>query len=203
MRQAIEESKKEAVRQAILKAARGIIEKEGVEKISIRRLAQEIGYSPGSIYQYFKDKEAIVTTVIETGYKNLMRAVMSESVEGHPPEEQIKRRFKAYASAVLTMPFYYKKVMFTDNSEIVKQTSVLDREAIEKRPAFIELMGFLETGKAEGAFSFEDTALYAQLIWTSVFGMLSRAIIERVDRTRTLWYVEKSVECSLAGIKTQ
>lgn len=202
MREAIEETKRESVRNAILKTARGIIEDEGVEKVSIRRLAKEIGYSPGSIYQYFKDKETIVTSVIETGYRELMRRVMSAPIENCPPEERIRRRFIAYAEAVLSIPYYYKNVMFTDNPEIVRQTAVLDSESIQRRPAFTELMQSLEEGRKDGVFSFEDTTLHAQLIWTSVFGTLSRAIIEGVDHDRALWFVERSVEVSIDGIRT-
>lgn len=201
MKTSIEEAKREAVRSAILQAARAIIEEEGVERVSIRRLAERIGYSPGSIYQYFEDKRAIVASVIETGYLELIRNVMKEDIEGYAPEERIRRRFMAYAEVVLSMPFYYKKVMFTDKKEIVNQTAVLDGEAIKRRPAFIELMESLEEGRKNGVFTFEDTTLHAQLIWTSVFGMLSRAIIEQVDEARALWLVEKSVRLALDGIR--
>lgn len=201
MRQTIEESKRDAVRNAILDSAKTIIENEGVKKVSIRRIASDIGYSPGSIYQYFHDKESIVTSVIESGYNDLMKNVMDEPKEGLGPEALIKARFMSYARAVLEMPFYYKHVMFSDNDKIVKRTAVLDGAALRKRPAFDELIQALDEGKTQGVFNHHDSTLHAQLVWTAVFGTLSRAIIEGLDSERTLWFVEGSLQLALKGIR--
>ncbi|MEX2650096.1 MAG: TetR/AcrR family transcriptional regulator [Alphaproteobacteria bacterium] len=47
----------------ILDAARGVLEKEGLAGLTTRRIGQAIGYSPGTLYNRFKDLDDIVVNV--------------------------------------------------------------------------------------------------------------------------------------------
>ena len=63
------------MRAEIIKAAREIIGNEGVDKVSIRKIAAKIEYSPAIIYHYFGNKEEIIE------FQNLVRKVpVSEEV---------------------------------------------------------------------------------------------------------------------------
>jgi AcrR family transcriptional regulator len=55
---------KEEMREDILKAARKLMNSEGVENISVRKIAGMIEYSPAIIYHYFKNKEEIIGKMI-------------------------------------------------------------------------------------------------------------------------------------------
>lgn len=61
------------VRQAILEAARTRISTVGYAGLSMRRLAQDIGYTPKTIYLYFTDKDDLLSELIE---EELARLVM-------------------------------------------------------------------------------------------------------------------------------
>ncbi len=50
---------KEELRRAILDAAREIFVRQGYESFSMRKLAEKIEYSPGSVYLHFKNKEEL------------------------------------------------------------------------------------------------------------------------------------------------
>ena len=50
---------KAEMKQKIMTAAIEIIEQEGYEKLSIRKIASRIEYSPTTIYLYYKDKAEI------------------------------------------------------------------------------------------------------------------------------------------------
>ena len=52
--------RREKVRQTILEAAERVFAEEGYEGLSIRRLAEEIDYSPSAIYKYFASKTELV-----------------------------------------------------------------------------------------------------------------------------------------------
>jgi AcrR family transcriptional regulator len=55
----------EEFRREILDSARELLIKEGYEKFSIRKLAEKIGYSPTTIYLYFKDKDDLLFEICE------------------------------------------------------------------------------------------------------------------------------------------
>ena len=50
-------------RERILAAARGVVEREGLDALSMRRLAQELDVWPMSVYRYFKDKDELIDAV--------------------------------------------------------------------------------------------------------------------------------------------
>jgi AcrR family transcriptional regulator len=50
-------------RERILIAARELVEDEGLEGLSMRRLAQELDVWPMSVYRYFRDKDELVDAV--------------------------------------------------------------------------------------------------------------------------------------------
>ena len=49
----------------ILEQALIIAKREGIDKLSIRKLASACGIAIGSVYNYYPDKEALVTAVAE------------------------------------------------------------------------------------------------------------------------------------------
>lgn len=49
----------------IIAAGQTVLLRDGYEKASTNRVADEAGISPGSLYQYFPDKEAILAAVID------------------------------------------------------------------------------------------------------------------------------------------
>lgn len=59
----------EEMKELILSSASAIVASEGFEKLSIRKIAKSIEYSPAIIYHYFKDKEEIINILMQRGYK--------------------------------------------------------------------------------------------------------------------------------------
>ena len=49
----------------ILEQALLIAKKEGIDKLSIRKLASACGIAIGSVYNYYPDKDTLVTAVAE------------------------------------------------------------------------------------------------------------------------------------------
>ncbi|MEO9322858.1 TetR/AcrR family transcriptional regulator [Nocardioides sp. C4-1] len=49
----------------LLAAARAVLERDGYESFSTNRVATAAGVSPGSLYQYFPDKHALVSAVVD------------------------------------------------------------------------------------------------------------------------------------------
>ena len=55
----------EEMKELILSAASDIIASQGFDKLSIRKIAKKIEYSPSIIYHYFDDKEEILNVVMQ------------------------------------------------------------------------------------------------------------------------------------------
>jgi AcrR family transcriptional regulator len=59
------------MRSAILDAAGDIVAAEGVDGLTIRAVAQVVGYSAGALYEYFDSKEAILAALYFDGRDGL------------------------------------------------------------------------------------------------------------------------------------
>src|SRR6058998_1532911 len=66
-----QERDREAVRRAILDAARDLFVNEGYQNVSIRKIAERIEYSPAAIYSYFPSKDDIFFALAEEGFRLL------------------------------------------------------------------------------------------------------------------------------------
>ncbi|MCP4248221.1 MAG: helix-turn-helix transcriptional regulator, partial [bacterium] len=63
---------REAVRRAILEAARETLVQGGYETFSMRKLADAAGYSAGAIYLYFETKEELLDSLVEDAFAKLL-----------------------------------------------------------------------------------------------------------------------------------
>jgi AcrR family transcriptional regulator len=173
----LREKEREEKRKIILDAASEIIAKEGVENLSIRKIANKIEYSPAIIYHYFDDKEDILNNWMKIGYKRIMQSVQDEQYSSFKPKERLKKRIKNYIELSLGMPDEYKSILLNNSREILKHTSVLDEGASNKRQAMAILCQNLKDIYKD-KYDNKSIELIAQVIWTSTFGLITRLIIE-------------------------
>ena len=65
---------RESTARAILDAARALFVEEGYQNVSIRKIADRIGYSPAAIYSYFESKDDIFLALAEEGFRMLLES---------------------------------------------------------------------------------------------------------------------------------
>lgn len=68
--------------ETILEATAQILAEEGSERLTTNYLARKAGFSVGTIYQYFPNREAIVLALIEQQRGEVERRVLAVLVEG-------------------------------------------------------------------------------------------------------------------------
>ncbi|TNE50103.1 MAG: TetR/AcrR family transcriptional regulator [Deltaproteobacteria bacterium] len=85
MSQSPKERRQARTRQAILDAARELILEKGVEKLSLRAVARKVDYSPAGLYEYFTNKEAIISTLAEQVSSQLYLALEKASLHAEGP----------------------------------------------------------------------------------------------------------------------
>ena len=63
---------REEVRRKILDAARELFTAEGYERVTMRRIAEAIEYSPTTIYNHFQDKDDLLQALCEDEFARLL-----------------------------------------------------------------------------------------------------------------------------------
>src|SRR5665647_171029 len=88
-------------RERIVYAAVKIIDGEGLDALSMRRLGAELGVNPMAAYYHVPNKAALYDLVLEA----VMAGVDTSGIDpAAPVEEQLKQAARAYRSAILAHP---------------------------------------------------------------------------------------------------
>jgi len=95
------ERERQQMTERILDAARALFVRDGYEAVTLNKIAEAIEYSPGTIYQYFKDKRALVMAIIRADYLDLRDELIVCRDIANPVERlvQMARRFAAWGAA--------------------------------------------------------------------------------------------------------
>ena len=100
------EHQKTELRRMILDAARDVFVREGYDHVSMRKLAEKIEYSPGTIYLHFNSKEALLTSLIDESFAKLSQ-VLEKAVDPSDPVETLRLGLRAYVDFGLRNPNHY------------------------------------------------------------------------------------------------
>src|SRR5215213_10195969 len=110
-----QERDRNAIRQAILTAARDLFVTEGYRNVSMRKIAERIEYSPAAIYGYFPSKDSIFFALAEEGFR-LLADRAGRAVAGlSDPLERLHQGLWAFYEFSKEHAQYFE-LMFTDRS---------------------------------------------------------------------------------------
>jgi AcrR family transcriptional regulator len=197
LRQAIrhrQAQEKQELRQAILTAAGELFLEQGYERFSLRKVAERIGYSPTTIYLYFRDKDDLLFTVVDEGFVRFGQQLVAVAESQEDPWERIIALGRAYVAFGLQNPVYYQ-LMFMQRTDFLTQKQV--GESQPRIASFQVLRQAVQQAIDAGILRPGDAQSYSDVLWALVHGMVSLAIsmpafdASRVQRTmETAWQME-------------
>ncbi|XZF16396.1 TetR/AcrR family transcriptional regulator [Chitinophagaceae bacterium MMS25-I14] len=100
------EREKQEMRDNIIAAAVTMFTEDGYEKTSIRRIADKIEYSPGTIYLYYKDKDELLYDVQRLAFDKLF-AEFEQKVKAENPLDRLKEICDTYVGFGISQPDLY------------------------------------------------------------------------------------------------
>jgi len=166
---------KEGIREEILEAARSLFVKDGYENVSIRRIAEKIEYSPGTIYLYFRDKAEILQHISDETFGRLERklSAINRDTAGDPLD-RLRRGLRVYVQFGLDNPDHYIITFMIATRE--KEASDTAFCATGGGKCFQELVKGVITAMEAGQIEPGDVAEISQALWAGVHGVTSLLI---------------------------
>ena len=99
----------ERLRTEILEAASGLLSELGGEAgLSIRGVARATGVAPGSIYQHFRDLNALADALHEYECGRLVALLERAGADETDPVERLRAQLRAYCDFALAHPGHYR-----------------------------------------------------------------------------------------------
>lgn len=161
------EQQKATLRSELVAAAHKLVQQEGYEGLTIRKLAKMVGYAPMSVYSYFADKQDILFALAEDAFATLARRI-----EEHPaddPVEALRAVLVEYATFGLENPNEYRTVFMTEKQKPPTFDTKDDNPAMKVLIQRVEAC--VLAGKLRG-----DPRAIATMLWTVGHGAVSLLI---------------------------
>ncbi len=107
---------KESLKKAILEATLRIIEKEGYQAVTIRRIASAIDYSVPTIYEFFDNKEMLFRELKKEWLQKMLSIIQKIRAEEPKPLAALEKIARAYTQYALENKSHYTAVMDAENA---------------------------------------------------------------------------------------
>lgn len=172
------EREREEIRTRILDAARELFVHEGVESVTMRRIADRIEYSPTAIYFHFRDKEALLAELCDCDFRSFAHG-FAEIAQIADPVERLRAAGEAYVSFGLNNPSHYRLMFMTPKT--TEASTLAKGNPEEDTYAFLKLIvaDLMASGRVRD--DLKDVDLVSQVIWSAMHGLVSLEIAKCKD----------------------
>ena len=169
------EREREEMRKLILDAAQKLFLANGYEKVSIRNIADEIEYSPATIYLYFKDKNELLFALHQRGFVQMVDEFRPLLLLTDPFEKLVEMG-RSYIRFAVQNPELFD-LMFIMTAPM----DTLDKKDwVEGDQAFGLLMQVVQECMEAGVFKEHDVQATAMMIWSGIHGYTALFLRKRL-----------------------
>ena len=199
---------RETVTRKILDAARALFLSEGYANVSMRKIADQIEYSPGAIYSYFRSKEDIFFALAEEGLECIRAhchasspdAAAAASATGQPLD-RVREAFWRIYTFSREQPEYFRLV-FVDSA--VPRISRDWEQLTSMRELRQDIEHDIQQCIDQGVFPGIDSAgVVFRILWTAVYGAAVFRLSHRLHPGEDADALAHDLlACTIAGLRS-
>jgi len=181
---------------ALLASAADILESEGPDGLSVRRIAAAAGVAPMGVYNHFESKFGIVEALYVQGFRRLADA-MAAMAQVDDPAEALLEGARAYRALALAHPMAYQ-VMFL---RAVPGFEPSDPALTSCTLGFDHLVATVQRAIRAGVIAAGSPTETAQMIWAGIHGWVSLELLGLgFVEDHDVWY-DRLCEALLRGLR--
>jgi AcrR family transcriptional regulator len=153
---------------AILAAAYRVYVAEGIDAVSMRRLAAEVGVTAPALYKHYEGKDALVEAIAELGFARFEQTLPG-ATEARGPRARIRRVLDAYCEFAIDEPHLFD-IMFV--SPRVRLRRFPADFASKRSNAFNMLRAAVDAGIEQELFAPDDSLGVTLDLWALAHGFV-------------------------------
>jgi AcrR family transcriptional regulator len=197
------ERERTETRERIMDAARELFISEGYDKVSMRRVADAIEYSPTAIYVHFRDKEDLFLQICHADFHKLAESFTSVAKIADP-RERLRRIGMAYIEFGMKNPFHYRMMFMTPHppTQLSDEEKAAQGCGNPEEDAYAFLRHTVQETMKSGVFreEYKDAELLAQTLWAGVHGVIALQIAKSTDNWVAWRSLKKRAETMIDGL---
>ncbi|HYE70818.1 MAG TPA: TetR/AcrR family transcriptional regulator, partial [Aquabacterium sp.] len=139
----------------------------GVEGVTMREIAAELGWSSTTAYRYFKNKEEILAAVRAAAFDRFCEVIEEATVSSTDPRTSARNVGQAYLAFALANQDAYRMMFDVGQAEVSANTELAQSLARARR----SMVSYVEPLVEKGIVRAEAHAL-GQMLWASSHGLV-------------------------------
>lgn len=166
------ERQKAETRAELVAAAHVLVKDEGYGGLTIRKLAERVGYAPMSVYSYFPDKHAILFALAQDAF-----AILARRMERDAPEEPLpalRKLMQEYCAFGRENPNEYETIFMTTG--LVHDVGDEDDSLSQSKNPAMQLLLRRVTACVEAGIFMGDVHAISTMLWTFGHGTVALQI---------------------------
>lgn len=186
-------------RQSVIDAARACIVADGLEAVSLRKLAASLGVTAPALYAYVDDKRDLLRGVAELEFQSL--AARFEQIDDADPVDRMRQMSHAYVEQALAQPELFR-TMFQFSPDLAIGNANGAEDALATSVFELALSSVIEAIDS-GALSPADPLTVALTMWSTTHGVVDMLLMGFPfdDATRRM-LVDSVIDTVLTGLST-
>jgi AcrR family transcriptional regulator len=105
------------LRDALVRAARRILEKDGIAQLSLRGVARAAGVSPAAPYHHFADKQALLDAIATQGFAALTAEMRDRMAKASDPDRRLDASGVGYVVFAVENPALFQLMFGGDGQQ--------------------------------------------------------------------------------------
>jgi AcrR family transcriptional regulator len=192
---------RQALRGAILTAARRLAAEQGWMAVSIRKIAEQVEYSPPMIYEYFADKDALLWALNEVGYDELRARLQPTIDAARDADNALRDMTSVYWDYAHENPEMFRVMNGLDGAYLGPLNK--DNKPAAMLNAMAQVLGVIERWGVENSITIPDPEGAFISYWCAINGMVTMSLAGRVpfDPAHGRVLVQQTTTALLAGWK--
>ncbi len=180
------------LRSHLLEAATQMIREQGIEQLSLRKLAQKVGVSRTAPYHHFKDKNELLCAIAQQGFidrSNMMK--QGANNESLKPRQQLTQFMLDYVTFAQRNPEIYELMFGRTIWQKKIETQALKDSAY---PTFQHQLSITKNWQQNGVLDKNANSLrLSQVIWGTMHG-IAKLLIDGIYTDTS--HIEEICECA-------
>ena len=156
------------LKNALVVAALELIATKGARALSLREVARATGVSHASTYRHFPNKESVLATIAEQGFRELTQRMRNAALQSpSDPLESLHRVGLAYVAFGVAHP-HHLQIMFGD---LITNHAAYPSLLEASSAAFEILASCVRAGQKAGLVRESEERLVSLAAWSQVHGL--------------------------------
>ena len=152
----------------LLASAVDILETDGPDALSVRRIAADAGVATMGVYNHFESKNGVIEALFMQGFEQLRQA-LAGIADVLDPYEALREGGRRYRALALAHPKVYELMFLRTVPGYEPSDHALEVAA----RAFDALVAAVQRAMAAGVLARAEPTETAQIIWSNVHGWVS------------------------------